>query len=215
MIPIWTELTHTLNSSLVHLSDQEDKLIWSFSPSEKYSPKLEYTAQFQATNLDPPPWWGKSLWRFNSPPKLKLFMWLILQNKAPTWENLQKHSFTRPSRCALCKSEEETNTHLFLDCTFTKSIWLEISRSLGPSLIWNGTNILEALQFWLAEQQNQNYKVLPLMVGWEIWLARNHAIFEDKPRTTFHTAIACLKIFSPFPQKALFQPGQECLNHQK
>jgi hypothetical protein len=34
-----------IKNSLARLSDQEDQLIWSFSPTGKYSPKLGYLAQ--------------------------------------------------------------------------------------------------------------------------------------------------------------------------
>jgi hypothetical protein len=168
----------------------------------KYSPKLGYLSQFQAVEHDPPPWWGKLLWKFKCPPKSKLFMWLLLQNKAPTWENLQKRSFTGPSRCALCKIEEESNLHLFLHCSFTSSVWREISSSLGPSFTWNGLTMSDALQNWLVDHQNHDFKALPLIICWGIWIARNHSIFEEKSTSIAHISIQCLKIFSAYPQKS-------------
>jgi hypothetical protein len=43
---------------LVHLLDQEDKLIWSFIPKGTYSPKSRYEALLEKENPNPP-WWGK------------------------------------------------------------------------------------------------------------------------------------------------------------
>jgi hypothetical protein len=52
-----------------------------------------------------PPWWGKPLWKQKCPAKSKLFMWLLLHNKAPTWENIQIRNFVGPSICSPCKQD--------------------------------------------------------------------------------------------------------------
>jgi hypothetical protein len=105
MITSWTDYTHTLNKYLDYIFDKEDQLIWSFSYGGKYSPKLGYISQFQATNLDPPPWWENSLSRLKITTKSKLFDWILLQNKFPNWEYLQSRSFIGPRRCSLYKPE--------------------------------------------------------------------------------------------------------------
>jgi hypothetical protein len=102
---------------LVHLSNQENKLIWSFKSKGSYSQKLGYEALIEKENLIPP-CMGKLIWKLNCLAKTKLFTWILLKGKVPTWEDLQKRSFTGPNICPLYKQQEETSLHIFLSWTW-------------------------------------------------------------------------------------------------
>jgi len=45
-----------------------------------------------------------------------------------------------------------------------------------------------------------NQKFLPLLVIWGIWLARNQAIFNDKPSLTEHTSAMAVGMFNAIPE---------------
>jgi len=66
--------------------------------------------------------WYTDLWQWKIPLKIKLFVWLLLEQKLLTWDNLVKRGFLGPSMCALCGVEGENAKHLFVDCVFTKDI---------------------------------------------------------------------------------------------
>ena len=51
---------------------------------------------------------------------------------------------------------------------------------LGANKIWGGRSIVEAWKAWVDNQTEKDLTVLPLLVCWGIWLARNTTIFEDK-----------------------------------
>jgi len=51
--------------------------------------------------------WWVSLWTLNAPPRTRLLMWNILENKVPTGSYLKKMAFSRPSRCVMCFQDEE------------------------------------------------------------------------------------------------------------
>ena len=75
------------------LRDREDVLIWDSAPAGNYTPKSGYIV-LSCMEMDRAVfWWWKTLWKLKFPPKNKLFMWCVLENKAPTWDNLQKRSF--------------------------------------------------------------------------------------------------------------------------
>jgi hypothetical protein len=130
--PLWKNYVNALKTSLVYPIGQEDTLIWSFNPSGGYAPKFGYSSLILEQIVGPPSWWRNLPWKLKCLTKSKLFMWLLLHQKDPTWENLQKINFVGPSRCALCKQDFETNSHLFLNFTFTCSVWDELQRYLGP-----------------------------------------------------------------------------------
>jgi hypothetical protein len=67
--------------------------------------------------------WRKYLWSWDCPLKIKLFTWLIAENKILTWEILQHRGFIGPSYCHLCRKSKETTYHLFVECSFALAVW--------------------------------------------------------------------------------------------
>jgi len=65
-----------------------------------------------------------------SPPRSRLFKWIVLQNKAPTRDNLMKRSFNGPTWCCLCRQNSKTIDHLFLHSPVTIEFWVLILSSL-------------------------------------------------------------------------------------
>ena len=76
-----------LNRALIQLRDRKDELVWDVDPLGRYTPKVDYL-KLSANGLQRERvWWWKKLWKINSPPKTRLFMWCALKNNVPTWEN--------------------------------------------------------------------------------------------------------------------------------
>jgi hypothetical protein len=59
----------------------------------------------------------------------------------------------------------------------------------------------EALKNWLTDHQNIEYKALPLIICWGIWISWNKAIFENKQASISHTSLQSINILTTFPQK--------------
>jgi hypothetical protein len=60
--------------------------------------------------------WRIQLWKWSCPLKIKLFLWLLLENKILTWENLQRRGWYGPGICCLCGTNEESSQHVFVSC---------------------------------------------------------------------------------------------------
>jgi hypothetical protein len=71
--------------------------------------------------------WRRQLWTWDLAHKIKLFLWLALENKILTWENLRKRGWEGPSFCSLCFRDEETVLHIFVSCTFSQKVWSTLS----------------------------------------------------------------------------------------
>ncbi|KAJ1704564.1 hypothetical protein LUZ63_004343 [Rhynchospora breviuscula] len=63
-----------------------------------------------------------ALWKLRIPPRFKIFIWQLCQNKIATVDNLQKRGWNMVNRCCLCKIESETVSHLFNHCVFFSSL---------------------------------------------------------------------------------------------
>ena len=75
-------------------------------------------------------WWRKRLWKIQIPLKTIITMWLAFSNKLLTWEMLQKRGFERLGLCTLCRSSDETSSHLFALCPYEGRIWMGVTDKL-------------------------------------------------------------------------------------
>jgi len=199
--PAFDHYISGLKSCHIRLRDRVDELIWDEDPRGFYTPKVGYRALSNDLNQRDPKWWWKKLWKINCPPKSKLFMWSVLENKAPTWDNLQKKQMVGPGWCCLCKNAEESVSHIFLFCNYSAAVWEECAKLVGVNLKWEGTSLEQVWSNWVINPSFQDSKSLPLIVIWGIWLARNESIFSDKAIPSELTAAKSISILAAYPQK--------------
>ena len=140
------------------------------------------------------------MWRLKCPAKTKLFMWCVLNNKVPTWDILQKRSFQGPGWCVLCKRELESTLHLFLTCSYILDVWKEITILVGFNCQWEGATVGEAWESWWRRTNQKQHKILPLLVIWGVWMARNQAIFKDASSIPAITGTLSVGLFNSFPE---------------
>lgn len=120
LIEEWNWYLHGLKLAHIRLTTREDEIVWDLHTTGIYTPKVGYV-QLSLDRLNGQvAWCWTRLWKFKCPGKAKLLFWLILENKVPTWENLQKCQFNGSGWCSLWKSCGETSDHLFLDYPFSR-----------------------------------------------------------------------------------------------
>ncbi|KAK8691665.1 hypothetical protein V6N13_075165 [Hibiscus sabdariffa] len=64
----------------------------------------------------------KSLWSLDLTPKIRIFVWRMIQNYCPTFSNLHIRRINTNLHCLLCGSAPETNVHLLRDCSFVNGV---------------------------------------------------------------------------------------------
>ena len=77
-----------LTRAQIQLRHKEDELIWDVDSSGNYTSKDGYIKLSADVIQRDPIWQWKKLWKIKSPPKTRIFMWCVLENKALTWDNL-------------------------------------------------------------------------------------------------------------------------------
>ena len=98
----------------------------------------------------------------------------------------------------LCKRELESTYHLFLTCTFSNEVWREVSSLVGFIFQWEGASVGAAWDSWWWRTPQKQHKILPLLVIWGIWLARNKAIFKETPSTPVITSAMSVGFFKSY-----------------
>ena len=66
--------------------------------------------------------------------KTRIFQFKILNNVLNLNKQLYKMNLSVSPLCSLCLKEQETFTHLFLECSYSSNLWREVQRSLSPKL---------------------------------------------------------------------------------
>ena len=95
----WEEYVSLLKSSFIHLEEEkDDKLVQTKNPvngdfTAKQGYKIWAWEQHQGEKMN---WW-KKLWKAEGPLKDKLTLWLTLNNKLLTGDNLQKRGWIGPN----------------------------------------------------------------------------------------------------------------------
>ena len=96
-----------------------DKRGWG-SNSGNYSSAEGYKKIQAIPFAAPNPAIWNFLWEKVFIPKIDMFCWTMAHKSILTGENLKKREMEGPSRCSLCKSENETSNHLIIGCNFSK-----------------------------------------------------------------------------------------------
>lgn len=132
----------------------EDSYVWQPLQSGVYSTKSGYNVKASSLiplllgnnnapnqNLDFK--WIKDIWSGKFSPKLRVFLWSIIQNALSLGENLQRRGVTTDVVCPRCKATE-TTMHTFFLCPFTKEVWRQIPLS-EPVHLAEETNFKHAV----------------------------------------------------------------------
>jgi hypothetical protein len=116
------------------------------------------------------------IWKSWCQGKVKVFFWLLLNDRLNT-RNLLRHKwFHIPSvNCVLCNHDsEETLKHLFFECEFAQSCWTALH------IVWDlSLSVLEMIEQQKRQFLSGCYMEVIMMAAWVIWIHRNNIIFNN------------------------------------
>ena len=110
-------------------NEQADRVTWKWEKSGNFSVKSMYKHLFTTNEGDE----NKQLWKAKVPLKVKIFMWLTLQDSILTKDNLLKRKWKGSPACALCQDTESVN-HLMFECPVIKYVWSLMAYILGAAV---------------------------------------------------------------------------------
>eukprot|EP00253_Pinus_taeda_P023038 PITA_23038 len=159
---------------------------WAWGQTCVYSTAAGYKALQESRNKNHNPTFWKRVWDNLGLPKVNFFFWTLIHNKIFTGDNLEKRNIAGPHRCALCRSNQETTQHLFLDCHYAKEAWglillgLQIPPFPQCSIadLFASWNMLYLQSIPIKSFWNKVWTAIPKFVCWQLWLARNEQIFN-------------------------------------
>lgn len=122
----------------------------------------------------------KVLWKLRVPMKVKIFLWLMIEDKILTQEVLTSRGCAVTPGCVLCRDPQvETRDHMLANCAYSDRVW----RGLGAQLNlppMTGNNPIDI--WWKGRSQLQGQTKL----RWDTaWAAGVWAIWKERNRRTF------------------------------
>ncbi|KAJ4810914.1 RNA-directed DNA polymerase (reverse transcriptase)-related family protein [Rhynchospora pubera] len=149
-----------------------DDFIWRLNSINSFSVNSLYKLQkaFPKPNSS-----LASIWNLKIPPRMKIFMWRLAQDRLATLDNLKRRGWHLPNRCCMCNSQEETSQHLFNDCSFFLQT-IHFAKSASNMLV--SVQCVSMVDFILDSSANKTHRELPAILSFVIWRQRCARIFE-------------------------------------
>ncbi|KAG2567653.1 hypothetical protein PVAP13_7NG341424 [Panicum virgatum] len=152
-------------------------VVQQFTESKQYSASSTYHAQFL----------GAIATNFN-----ELICWLAIRNRIWTADRLSARGWPHNHVCRLCRRTPEIGNHLFIECRFTRRIWMQLAAWVA-TLALHPTNweLADSVQTWWSTMAMtiglscQGLRSLIMLTFWEIWKERNARIFEHIKMPSF------------------------------
>lgn len=100
--------------------EKEDTLAWKYSKDGDFSATSTYDlASAKDKGLQSVS--GKWLWKLDTLPKIKHFIWLCLHHGVPVRQILNTRGISCNTCFLLCQCQDESIIHLLRDCPFALS----------------------------------------------------------------------------------------------
>jgi hypothetical protein len=130
LVDIWKESWDNIlvDASQVQLCEGDNIITWKFGGHGCFTMKSVYNA---LTSNDSGPY-HKKVWKSKIPAKIKIFLWLVMNNAILTKDNMIKRNWQGDPSCYFCDQVETVN-HLLFQCSVAKAVWAIIAVSLGAN----------------------------------------------------------------------------------
>lgn len=67
--------------------------------------------------------WAPGVWFSQPTPKFAFMTWLAIHDRLSTMDRISRWSRGVDQTCVLCRSSDESRSHLFFECSFSSQVW--------------------------------------------------------------------------------------------
>ena len=177
-----------VNELVSHISranvrkDVEDTLVWKSDESGVFSVSSAYEC-LAKSERGPQQEVFNQLWKVKTFPNVMLTAWRVLLGRIPTSLSLSRRGVVLTSTmCALCKSEEESCQHLFLECKHAWRVWTLCFKWIGILFVQHNDIVTHFVSCYMvngSRKQNFVWKGVWTSIFRCLWEHRNAVVFND------------------------------------
>lgn len=160
--------------------EDSDRIRWAHHQSGDFSAKNIYnfpiTRNPDNENDIDFPW--KKIWKLQTLPRIRLFIWKLIQKALPTSSRLAAHNPEASHECQMCNNHAmETENHLFRTFPFARAFWFGCSLEMVNSRI--NTNVISKwVELWIDGQNFSPYREQIAIITWFIWKYKCEVFFR-------------------------------------
>ncbi|KAL8511863.1 hypothetical protein ACS0TY_018337 [Phlomoides rotata] len=180
----------------VHVSRDPDRCVWCNSVSGRLTSRMAYDLLRSA---HPRVGWSSWIWGGFIPPCRSTLIWRAIWGKIPTADWLRHFGVLGPTVCFLCHNASETLDHIFVHCSFTRTLLCKVANLFGLTLYYDIGFLdvfIQATSSHFGKQLGCLWQCAFITSLWSVWHARNKAVFEEvQPSTqrSFAFVLASIK----------------------
>lgn len=100
----------------------------------------------------------KFVWKLEVPPKVRSFIWKTLHAALATMENLYRRRSSPSPLCPICKTQEESVEHLFLQCPWVEVVWFGGSLSVRLNRTDTSSWVIWLIEMYASTKESQEEK---------------------------------------------------------
>ncbi|CAN1833322.1 Putative ribonuclease H protein At1g65750 [Linum perenne] len=149
----------------------DDGWVWGSEPDGKFTIKSAYRIAYtRPAHTACAPW--KECWNWRGPNRIRLFLWLAVQEKLLTNKERCRRNMATSDSCELCHLSPESIVHVLRDCNFAREVWRLVGGFDLSTAGWGGS-AADWLKHGLTSEHSTRFGI----VCWLLWKARNERIF--------------------------------------
>jgi zinc-binding in reverse transcriptase len=115
--------------------------------------------------------------------RITVFMWLLLQNKLFTIDNLAKRGWMLPNICYICRNEQKMTQYLFQNCEFTRTVRDMILAEFSDVINITLDLTQGRYEQLITQKQDKNCKMLHITICFQLWKECCNIIFRETQAT--------------------------------
>ncbi|KAI0498287.1 hypothetical protein KFK09_021528 [Dendrobium nobile] len=121
----------------------------------------------------------KMMWHKSIPTTVSVFCWRTLKTFIPTDELLRNKGLLITSKCQCC-SNVETLQHVFVSSPIAGKVWNFFEGIFRVNYWGPNCSISQLFDSWMVSFKGHIRNIIPPLIIWFIWLARNDSRFNGK-----------------------------------
>lgn len=180
-----------------------DKLVWLGTSSGDSTTKSGYWTAMKRRSETAPEAHdlfdrNKNIWKLHTAPKIKLFLWKIMNQALPVGAQLAARNIGTATNCKRCNNVESIS-HLLFHCEYAQKVW-----SLAPyTRCLDSIGLVDFASCWTTlcdlvclPPSGITTRPLAPWILWAIWTSRNNLFFNNKastPEETMNRALAAAR----------------------
>ena len=111
-----------------------DKLAWVDSSKGTFELKSAY--KIATGTMDASPFSAKWLWKADTLPRIKTFLWMCAHNSIGVKVCLEKRGVVHDNTCPICQRCSKIILHALRDCPYIKHVWNQLGITSSNHAFW-------------------------------------------------------------------------------